>query len=95
MQSSFVSPTFNEAGEELIPQRTFHYDTLVMAVGSISNTFNIEGVDQQCMFLDKVSEAFKFQKHLVEACFKLHAQHEHNNGLIKGWAYGNFLLFSI
>ncbi|MBT3813534.1 MAG: NAD(P)/FAD-dependent oxidoreductase [Gammaproteobacteria bacterium] len=78
-QEISVSPTFNDAGEELIPQRTFHYDTLVMAVGSISNTFNVEGVDQQCMFLDKVSEAFKFQKHLVEACIKLHAQHEHNN----------------
>ena len=26
-------------------------------------------------FLDKVAEAFKFQKHLVEACIKLHAQH--------------------
>ncbi|WP_428355920.1 NAD(P)/FAD-dependent oxidoreductase [Methyloprofundus sp.] len=78
-QEITVSPTVNEAGEELIPQRTFHYDTLVMAVGSISNTFNIEGVDEHCMFLDKVAEAFKFQKHLVEACIKLHAQHEHNN----------------
>jgi len=78
-QEITVSPTLNDAGEELIPQRTFHYDTLVMAVGSISNTFNIEGVNQHCMFLDKVAEAFKFQKHLVEACIKLHAQHEHNN----------------
>lgn len=77
-QEITVSPTVNDAGEELIPQRTFHYDTLVMAVGSISNTFNIEGVNQHCMFLDKVEEAFKFQKHLVEACIKLHAQHEHN-----------------
>ena len=40
-QEITVSSTVNEAGEELIPQRTFHYDTLVMAVGSISNTFNI------------------------------------------------------
>ena len=78
-QKITVSPTLNDAGEELIPQRTFHYDTLVMAVGSISNTFNIDGVKQHCMFLDKVSEAFKFQKHLVEACIKLHAQHERSN----------------
>ncbi len=78
-QEITVSPTINNEGEELIPQRTFHYDTLVMAVGSISNTFNIQGVDQHCMFLDKVAEAFKFQKHLVEACIRLHAQHEHNS----------------
>jgi len=75
-----VSPTFNDSGEELIPQRTFHYDTLVMSVGSISNTFNIEGVDQYCMFLDTVTEAFKFQKHLVEAYIKTHAQQENNTG---------------
>ena len=78
-QEITVSSTVNDEGEELIPQRTFHYDTLVMAVGSISNTFNIQGVDQHCMFLDKVAEAFKFQKHLVEACIRLHAQHEHNS----------------
>ena len=78
-QEITVSSTVNDEGEELIPQRTFHYDTLVMAVGSISNTFNIQGVDQHCMFLDKAAEAFKFQKHLVEACIRLHAQHEHNN----------------
>lgn len=70
-QEITVSPTLNDAGEELIPQRTFHYDTLVMAVGSISNTFNIDGVEQHCMFLDKVSEAFKFQKHLIEASPRL------------------------
>lgn len=78
-QEITVSPTVNDAGEILIPERTFHYDTLVMAVGSISNTFNIEGVKEHCMFLDKVAEAFKFQQHLVEACIKLHAQHENNN----------------
>lgn len=78
-QEVTVSPTISDEGEELIPERSFHYDTLVMAVGSISNTFNIQGVDQHCMFLDKAAEAFKFQKHLVKACIKLHAQHENNN----------------
>ncbi|OQK17198.1 NADH dehydrogenase [Methyloprofundus sedimenti] len=78
-QEVTVSPTISDEGEELIPERSFHYDTLVMAVGSISNTFNIQGVEQHCMFLDKAVEAFKFQKHLVKACIKLHAQHENNN----------------
>jgi len=39
----YLSPTYSDSGEELIPERTFKYDTLVMAVGSISNTFNIKG----------------------------------------------------
>lgn len=67
-----VGPTMSGSGEELIPKRTFSYDTLVMAVGSVSNTFGIEGVDQHCMFLDSTSQAFKFQKHLVETYMKSH-----------------------
>ncbi|MSP28569.1 MAG: NAD(P)/FAD-dependent oxidoreductase [Methylococcales bacterium] len=65
-----VSPTLNDNGEELIPQRTFSYDTLVMAVGSVSNTFNIKGVAEHCLFLDTTSQAFKFQKHLFESYIK-------------------------
>jgi NADH dehydrogenase len=68
----YVSPTFSQSGEELIPSRTFTYDTLVMAVGSVSNTFNIKGVDEHCMFLDSTSQAFRFQKQLVELYIRRH-----------------------
>ena len=67
-----VASTLNSNGEELIPRRTFQYDTLVMAVGSVSNTFNIKGVDKYCRFLDEVGEAFNFQKQLVETYIKSH-----------------------
>jgi NADH dehydrogenase len=69
----YVSPTLSDSGEELIPRRTFSYDTLVMSVGSISNTFNIKGVAEHCLFLDTTSQAFKFQKQLVESYMKSHA----------------------
>ncbi len=69
----YVSPTLNDSGEELIPKRTFNYDTLVMSVGSISNTFNIKGVSEHCLFLDTTVQAFKFQKQLVESYIKSHA----------------------
>ncbi len=65
-----VSPTLNDQGEELIPGRTFKYDTLVMSVGSVSNTFNIKGVAEHCLFLDTTSQAFKFQKQLFESYLK-------------------------
>lgn len=68
----YLSPTYSDSGEELIPERTFKYDTLVMAVGSVSNTFNIKGVAEHCMFLDTTSQAFKFQKQLVETYIKRH-----------------------
>jgi NADH dehydrogenase len=66
----YVSSTLSDDGEELIPKRTFNYDTLVMSVGSISNTFNIKGVAEHCMFLDTISQAFKFQKQLLECHMK-------------------------
>lgn len=66
----YVSPTFNDKGEELIPGRTFSYDTLVMSVGSVSNTFNIKGVAEHCLFLDTTTQAFNFQKQLFEAYMK-------------------------
>ncbi|MFZ2451461.1 MAG: NAD(P)/FAD-dependent oxidoreductase [Methylovulum miyakonense] len=66
----YVSPTVNDKGEELIPRRTFAYDTLVMSVGSVSNTFNIKGVAEHCLFLDTTSQAFKFQKQLFETYIK-------------------------
>lgn len=66
----YVSPTLNDNGEELIPSRTLSYDTLVMSVGSVSNTFNIKGVADHCLFLDTTAQAFRFQKHLFESYIK-------------------------
>jgi NADH dehydrogenase len=69
-----VSPLLNDIGEELIPRRAFAYDTLVLAIGSVSNTFHIKGVDEHCLFLDTTAQAFKFQKHLVESYIKSHSK---------------------
>ncbi len=63
----YTSPTYNDNGEEIIPRRTFTYDTLIMAIGSVSNTFGIKGVEEHCYFLDTTSQAFRFQKQLVES----------------------------
>lgn len=73
-----VSPITNKKGVELIPRRTFKYDTLVMSVGSVSNTFGIQGVDQHCMFIDTTTQAYRFQKQLVERYYiKSYANQAH------------------
>jgi NADH dehydrogenase len=66
----YVRPTLNDEGEVLIPSRIFSYDTLVMAIGSVSNTFNIKGVAEHCLFLDTTKQAFRFQKYLFESYIK-------------------------
>ncbi len=72
----YVAPTFNRQGEEIIPERQFEYDTLVMAVGSVSNDFGIEGVREHCMFLDTNVEAESFQNRLLETYIKANTQAE-------------------
>lgn len=67
-----VAPSYNDQGQEIIPRRDFAYDTLVLAVGSVSNDFGIPGVAQHCLFLDTTAQAEKFQKILLETFVRAH-----------------------
>lgn len=69
-----LAPTFNDEGDEIIPERRFSYDTLVFAVGSLSNDFGIPGVQENCLFLDSTEQAERFQKKLLNCMLKAHTQ---------------------
>jgi NADH dehydrogenase len=55
-----VAPTFDEDGRELIPRREISYDTLVMAVGSLSNDFGTPGAREHAISLDTAAQAERF-----------------------------------
>lgn len=40
------------------------YDTLVVSVGSASNTFGVKGVREHCLFLKQLSDALRFREQL-------------------------------
>lgn len=69
-----VAATRNELGEEIIPARRFGYDTLVLAVGSVSNDFGLPGVREHCWFLDHTEQAETFQRRLLEAYLRANTQ---------------------
>jgi NADH dehydrogenase len=69
-----LSPTLNDEGEELISRRSFSYDTLVIAVGSVSNSFAILGVEKHFQFLDNARQAFRFQKHLIQTFMRIYSR---------------------
>jgi NADH:ubiquinone reductase (H+-translocating) len=69
-----VAATLNREGEEIIPERSFAYDTLVIAIGSVSNDFGVPGVQEHCHFLDTTQQAEAFQTRLMEAYLKAHTQ---------------------
>ncbi|HSB49635.1 MAG TPA: NAD(P)/FAD-dependent oxidoreductase [Burkholderiales bacterium] len=71
-----VAPTFDAEGRELIPRREIAYDTLVMAVGSLSNDFGTPGAREHAVSLDTAGEAERFHTLLVNACIRANAQHE-------------------
>jgi NADH dehydrogenase len=63
-----VAALHDADGSEIIPQRTLGYDTLVLAIGSVSNTFNVPGVAEHAYMLDSAPEADRFHRRLITAC---------------------------
>jgi NADH dehydrogenase len=69
-----LAPTFDEEGVEITPQRSLHYDTLVIAIGSITNDFGTPGVSQHAIPLETPEQAVRFNHRLVNACIRADAQ---------------------
>jgi NADH dehydrogenase len=69
-----VAPTFDEQGEEIIPRRSFTYDTLVIAVGSVANDFGVPGASEHCIMLDTPEEAREFHRRHINACLRAHTR---------------------
>jgi len=69
-----VSPTLDENGVEIIPRRSFRYDTLIIAVGSVGNDFGVPGVAEHCIMLDTPDEAREFHRRHINACLRAHTQ---------------------
>ncbi|HEU5339527.1 MAG TPA: FAD-dependent oxidoreductase, partial [Sulfuricaulis sp.] len=57
---------------EFVPRRVIPYDTLVLAVGSVSNDFGIPGVREHCVFIDNRDQADAFQRAVMRNY--IHAQ---------------------
>jgi NADH:ubiquinone reductase (H+-translocating) len=71
-----TAPTLDANGKEYIPQRIFSYDTLILAVGSISNDFGINGIQEFCHFIDQQNQANYFHQHLLRSYYTGHTQNE-------------------
>jgi NADH:quinone reductase (non-electrogenic) len=64
----------DEEGREITPSRSIPYDTLVIAIGSITNDFGTPGVAQYAVPLETPPQAVRFNRRLVNACIRAHAQ---------------------
>lgn len=69
-----ITPYIDEDGNEVIPRRTFKYDTLVIAVGSTTNDFGIKGAREFSLALDTQEQAQKFHRYLHNALLRAQTQ---------------------
>jgi NADH dehydrogenase len=69
-----LAPVPGDDGQDLVPEREIGYDTLVLAVGSVSNHFGTPGAAEHCMYLDSAAEAQRFQQNMVQAFLRAQTQ---------------------
>ena len=73
-QQITVGAFFDDEGQQVTPQGSVRYDTLVIAVGSQSNDFGTPGVSEHALKLETAADARRFNQRLVNACIRAHAQ---------------------
>ena len=69
-----VAPILDEDGSELIGRQRIRYDYLVIAIGSVTNSYGTPGADRHCIFLDDRMAADRFRLKLLNHCLKVSRQ---------------------
>ncbi|MDH4229863.1 MAG: NAD(P)/FAD-dependent oxidoreductase [Nitrospirota bacterium] len=77
-----LSPILDAGGAPLSGPREIAYDTLVLAIGSVSNDFGVAGVREHCHFLDTREQADRFQQALLNGYLRAqHQEHTRADGI--------------
>src|SRR5215471_19372066 len=71
-----LAPYLNNEGRELVGQRLFPYDTLIIAIGSLGNDFGTPGVCEHAIMLDSANAAKRFHERLLDAFLRAQRESE-------------------
>jgi NADH dehydrogenase len=71
-----LAPTMDDEGREITPQSSLPYDTLIVAIGSITNDFGTPGAAEFAVPLETPEQASRFNKRMVNACLRAHQQED-------------------
>ena len=69
-----LGATEDEEGREITPATTVSYDTLIIAVGSITNDFGTKGAAEFAVPLETPEQATRFNRRMVNACLRAQSQ---------------------
>lgn len=65
-----VAACVDSDGVELLPARVLPYDTLVLAIGSVTHFFGVPGAAEHAIALDTAEQAERFRRRLISACVR-------------------------
>jgi NADH:ubiquinone reductase (H+-translocating) len=71
-----VAPFVDDEGKLVTSRQDIGYDTLVIAIGSLTNDFGTPGVKAHAIALETAEEAARFHSRLVNACIRANTQTE-------------------
>jgi len=74
LKEIYLAPVYDEKGKPLIPRRVLRYDTLIIAIGSVSNDFEVPGVAEHCISMDTQAAAAEFHRQLIDSCIRAQVQ---------------------
>jgi NADH dehydrogenase len=66
-----TAPMVDADGNEVIGRHRIRYDYLVLAIGGVSNSFGIPGVEKNCLFLETRDQADTFRQKLLNLCLRV------------------------
>jgi NADH:ubiquinone reductase (H+-translocating) len=69
-----VAATYDDEGRQITAPRSFRYDTLVIAIGSVTDDFATPGAARYAVPLETPEQAARFNRRLVNACIRAHTQ---------------------
>jgi NADH dehydrogenase len=64
----------DDEGEEVQPRREIAYDTLVLAIGSVTSFFGVPGAEQHAIALDTTGQAERFRRRMLADCIRTQNQ---------------------
>jgi NADH dehydrogenase len=69
-----LAPLCADDGAVLMPARRIGYDKLVLALGAVTNLYDVPGAAEHVLTLDNVSQAAAFQQRFVDSCIRASAK---------------------
>ena len=71
-----LAAMYDDEERQITPARLLRYDTLIMAIGSVTNDFGTPGAAEFAVPLESPEEAERFNRRLINACLRANTQAE-------------------